>query len=136
MSGNNSVSDGGQDKSAPETTVQTVPQNLTTIQSIQTVQGVQTVVPSSIQSIQAAQAVTGQGTTLVGKSISLELNPQTSKILMKQPIGSSIAGSADSKITSTVCTTDLMNTFKLSETFNTMMDFFFSSVLFLHHKCE
>ncbi|XP_058789930.1 histone deacetylase complex subunit SAP130-like isoform X2 [Phymastichus coffea] len=100
MSGNNSVSDGGQDKSATETTVQTVPQNLTTIQSIQTVQSVQNVVPSNIQSIQTAQAVTGQTATLVGKSISLELSP---KLLMKQPIGANVAGSSDSKIAPTFC---------------------------------
>ncbi|XP_003427527.1 histone deacetylase complex subunit SAP130 isoform X2 [Nasonia vitripennis] len=96
MSANNSGGDGGQDKAQPETNVQTVPQNLTTIQSIQNV------VSSGISSIQTAQAVMGQAGTLVGKSISLELNP---KLIMKPSIPSSIGSSSESnKITTgTIC---------------------------------
>lgn len=91
MSANNSLTDGGQDKALPETTMQTVPQNLTTIQSIQTVQGM---------SIQGAQAVTGQTATLVGKSISLELN---SKLLMKPSIPANIVTSSENNKIGTVC---------------------------------
>ncbi|OXU23211.1 hypothetical protein TSAR_006748 [Trichomalopsis sarcophagae] len=96
MSANNSGGDGGQDKAQPETNVQTVPQNLTTIQSIQNV------VSSGISSIHTAQAVMGQAGTLVGKSISLELNP---KLIMKPSIPSSIGSSSESnKITTgTIC---------------------------------
>ena len=105
MSGNNTGQEGSQDKGVPETTIQTIPQNLTTIQSIQTVQSIQSVqnaVSSGIQNIQTAQTVTGQAATLVGKSISLELN---SKLLMKQSIPSSIGTSSDNSkmTTSTVC---------------------------------
>lgn len=109
MSANNSGGDGGQDKAVPETTLQTIPQNLTTIQNIQTVQSIQTiqsvqnVASSGIPSIQTTQTVMAQAGTLVGKSISLELNP---KLIMKPSIPSSIgSASENNKITTgTVCT--------------------------------
>jgi hypothetical protein len=97
MSANNNATDSGQEKVLAETTVQTVPQNLTTIQNIQAVQSIQGVQNvSNIQSIQAAQAVAGQ-TTALGKSISLELN---SKLLLKPSIPANISTSSEnSKIT-------------------------------------
>ncbi|XP_011882331.1 PREDICTED: histone deacetylase complex subunit SAP130-like isoform X2 [Vollenhovia emeryi] len=104
---------GGGDKRLPETTVQTVAQNLTTmqqsvqsVQSVPSVQSVQSVVQSSIQSIQPTQTIVGAPigapSCLVGKSVSLDMNPKLS--LMKPVIPSGTASSAEtSKITTTLC---------------------------------
>ncbi|XP_011686652.1 PREDICTED: histone deacetylase complex subunit SAP130-A isoform X2 [Wasmannia auropunctata] len=98
------VSGGGGDKRLPpETTVQTVAQNLTTMQ--QNVQSVQSVVQSSIPSIQPTPTIVGSvGTpgSLVGKSVSLDINPKLS--LMKPVVPSGATSSAEaSKITTTLC---------------------------------
>ncbi|XP_014210269.1 histone deacetylase complex subunit SAP130-like isoform X2 [Copidosoma floridanum] len=110
MSANNSSADNnsGKEKSVSEATTtvqQTVAQNLTTIQNLQTVpniqniQNVQNAVSGSMQSIQTAQTVAGQTASLVGKSISLDLN--SSKLLMKPAIASNIVTSENSKIVNT-----------------------------------
>ncbi|XP_077257851.1 uncharacterized protein LOC143894993 isoform X2 [Temnothorax americanus] len=108
------VSSGG-DKRLPETTVQTVAQNLTTmqqnVQSVQsTLQSVQSVVQSTIQSIQPTQTIVGSvgsvGTPggLVGKSVSLDMNPNPKLSLMKPVVPSGATASAEtSKITTTLC---------------------------------
>lgn len=92
----------GGDKRLPEGTVQTIAQNLTTIQ---TVQGTQNVIQGNIQTIQSTQAIignVGQSGTLVGKSVSLDLNQKLS--LAKPVIPSNIVSSTDSnKLTSTLC---------------------------------
>ncbi|KAJ8673375.1 hypothetical protein QAD02_004637 [Eretmocerus hayati] len=94
MSANTSTMESSKDKIMSETTVQTVPQNLTTIQSIQTVQSMQSTHNAVTSSIQATQ-VSAQ--SLVGKSISLDLN--SSKLLMKQSIPSNIVTSDSGKLT-------------------------------------
>lgn len=101
MSAKNNSSEGGQDKSLPKTTVQTLPQNITAIQSLPTVQSMQNVqsgASGSLQNIQTAQTITGQATVL-GKSISLELNP---KLLVKTSGSTNIGISDNSKITNAV----------------------------------
>lgn len=101
MSAKNNTPEGGQEKNLPKTTVQTIPQNLTAIQSLPTVQNIQNVqsgTSSTLQGIQTAPAVTGQA-TLVGKSISLELNP---KLLVKSSGSTSIGIADSSKIASAV----------------------------------
>ncbi|XP_033216137.1 histone deacetylase complex subunit SAP130-A [Belonocnema kinseyi] len=94
--------DGGGDKRLPEASIQTIPQNLTTIQ---TVQSAQNMIQSNIQTIQSTQGVVGavgQPGTLVGKSVSLELNPKLS--LSKPGMPSNIVSSTDSsKLTATLC---------------------------------
>lgn len=93
-----SVNSGG-DKRLLETTVQTV----TTMQNAPNVQNVQSVVQSSIQSIQPTQTIVGSvGTpSLIGKSVSLDMNPKLS--LMKPVVPSGTTSSAEtSKITTTV----------------------------------
>lgn len=100
MSAKSNTSESGQEKNLPKPTVQTLPQNLTAIQSLPTVQTVQSGTSSGLQNIQTAQAVTGQA-TLVGKSIALELN--SSKILVKASGSSNINISDNSRITN-VCT--------------------------------
>lgn len=95
------VSSGG-DKRLPETTVQTMAQNLTTMQqNVQSVQSVQSVVQSNIPSIQPTQTIVGSvGTpsSLVGKSVSLDMNPKLS--LMKPVVPSGSTSSTEtSKIT-------------------------------------
>lgn len=97
---------GGGDKRLPETTVQTVAQNLTTMQNVQSVQqNVQSVVQSGIQNIQPIQTIVGSvGTSgsLVGKSVSLDMNPKLS--LMKPVTPSGATSSVEtSKITTTLC---------------------------------
>lgn len=98
-----SVNSGG-DKRLLETNVQTVAQNLTTMQNIPSVQNVQSVVQSNIQNIQPSQTMVGSvGTpsTIVGKSVSLDMSPKLS--LMKPVVPSGTTSSADSsKITTTV----------------------------------
>ncbi|XP_025991059.1 histone deacetylase complex subunit SAP130-A isoform X2 [Solenopsis invicta] len=94
---------GSGDKRLPETTVQTVAQNLTTMQqNVQSVQSVQSVVQSSIQSIQPTQTIVGPPSSLVGKSVSLDMNPKLS--LMKPVVPSGTTSSTEtSKITTTLC---------------------------------
>lgn len=95
-----SVESGG-DKRLPETTVQSIAQNLTTIQSMQ---NVQSVVQSNIQNIQATQTIVGSvGTTtnLMGKSISMDTNPKLP--LMKPVVPSGTTSTSETnKITTTV----------------------------------
>lgn len=98
----NSVSSGS-DKRLLET-VQTMAQNLTTMQNVSNVQNVQSVVQSTIQSIQPTQTIVSSVGTpgcLVGKSVSLDLNP---KLSLMKPVGpSGTTSSAEtSKITTTV----------------------------------
>lgn len=105
MNTNLSSTDGGGDKRLPETTVQTIAQNLTTMQNIQSIQNVQSVVQSNIQSIQPTQTIVGTvgtPTSLVGKSVSLDINPKLS--LMKPVIPSGATSNAETnKITTTLC---------------------------------
>jgi len=97
------VSSGG-DKRLPETTVQTVAQNLTTMQqNVQSVQNVQSMVQSNVPNIQPTQTIVGSMTPsgLVGKSVSLDMNPKLS--LMKPVVPSGATPSTEtSKITTTV----------------------------------
>lgn len=99
------VSSGG-DKRLPETTVQTVAQNLTTMQqNVQSVPNVQSVVQSSIQSIQPTQTIVGSvGTpgSLVGKSVSLDINPKLSLMKPVVPPSGTTSSVETSKITTTV----------------------------------
>ncbi|XP_014598513.1 PREDICTED: histone deacetylase complex subunit SAP130 [Polistes canadensis] len=105
MNTNLSSTDGGGDKRLPENTVQTLAQNLTTMQNIQSIQNVQSVVQSNIQSIQPMQTIVGTvgtPTSLVGKSVSLDINPKLS--LMKPVIPSGATSNAETnKITTTLC---------------------------------
>ncbi|XP_018352917.1 PREDICTED: histone deacetylase complex subunit SAP130-A isoform X3 [Trachymyrmex septentrionalis] len=98
------VSSGG-DKRLPETTVQTVAQNLTTMQqNVQSVQNVQSMVQSNVPNIQPTQTIVGSMTPsgLVGKSVSLDMNPKLS--LMKPVVPSGATPSTEtSKITTTLC---------------------------------
>ncbi|XP_015604837.1 histone deacetylase complex subunit SAP130-A isoform X2 [Cephus cinctus] len=97
--------DGNGEKRPPKSVVQTVAQNLTTIQNIQTVQTVQNVAQSSVQNIQPTQTVVGSvgtPTGLVGKSVSLELNSKLS--LMKSLAQPGTTPSTEtSKMTTTLC---------------------------------
>lgn len=93
----------GSDKRLLETNVQTVAQNLTTMQNVPNVQSVQSVVQSSIQNIQPTQTIVGSvGTpSLVGKSVSLDMNPKLS--LMKPVVPSGTTSSIEtSKITTVI----------------------------------
>ncbi|XP_029161922.1 histone deacetylase complex subunit SAP130-A isoform X2 [Nylanderia fulva] len=100
-----STASGGGDKRLPETTVQTVAQNLTTMQNVQSVQpNVQSVVQSGIQNIQPIQTIVGSvGTpgTLVGKSVSLDMNPKLS--LMKPVTPSGAPSSVETNKITTLC---------------------------------
>nr|XP_033331640.1 histone deacetylase complex subunit SAP130 isoform X2 [Megalopta genalis] len=97
----NSVESGG-DKRLPETSMQNVAQNLTTMQSVQ---NVQSVVQSNIQNIQSTQTIVGSiGTPSnhVGKSISMDTNPKLP--LMKPMVPSGTSSTPESnKITTTLC---------------------------------
>ncbi|XP_053996418.1 histone deacetylase complex subunit SAP130 [Hylaeus anthracinus] len=94
--------EGGGDKRVPETTVQSIAQNLTTIQSIQ---NVQSVVQSNIQNIQSTQTIVGSvgtPTNLIGKSISMDTNPKLP--LMKPVVPSGTTSTSETnKITTTLC---------------------------------
>lgn len=94
--------DSAGDKRLPETTVQSIAQNLTTMQSMQ---NVQSVVQSNVQSIQPTQSIVGSiGTpaSLIGKSVSLDVNPRLS--LMKPVVPSGTTSIAETnKITTTLC---------------------------------
>ncbi|XP_076238834.1 uncharacterized protein LOC143181963 [Calliopsis andreniformis] len=94
--------DSSGDKRLPETTVQSIAQNLTTLQSMQ---NVQSVVQSNIQSIQSGQTIVGSvGTSanLVGKSMSMDTNPKLP--LMKPVVPSGTTSTSETnKITTTLC---------------------------------
>ncbi|KAG5317961.1 SP130 deacetylase, partial [Acromyrmex heyeri] len=97
------VSSGG-DKHLPETTVQTVAQNLTTMQqNVQNVQNMQSMVQSNIPSIQPTQTIVGSMTPsgLVGKSVSLDMNPKLS--LMKPVVPSGATSSTETSKITTLC---------------------------------
>ncbi|CAD1475098.1 unnamed protein product, partial [Heterotrigona itama] len=96
-----SVESGG-DKHLPETTVQSIAQNLTTMQSIQ---NVQSVVQSNIQSIQSTQTIVGSvgtPTNLIGKTMSMDTN---SKLPVMKPVvpSGTTSTSETNKITTTIC---------------------------------
>jgi len=106
---------GNTDKRVSETTVQTVAQNLTTIQStqcvqnvqsVQNVQNIQSVVQSNVQNIQPTPiqpTIVGTVVTsnsLMGKSVSLDMNPKLS--LMKPVVASATSSTETSKIATTV----------------------------------
>lgn len=96
----NSVESSG-DKHLPETTVQSIAQNLTTMQSIQ---NAQSVVQSNIQNIQSTQTIVGSvgtSTNLVGKSMSMDTN---SKLPVMKPVvpSGTTSTSETNKITTTV----------------------------------
>lgn len=94
----------GNDKRLLETTVQTVAQNLTTMQNVSNVQNVQSVVQSNIQSIQPTQTIVGSvGTSscLMGKSVSLDMNPKLSLIKPVVPSGTT-SSTETSKITTVI----------------------------------
>ncbi|XP_012275254.1 histone deacetylase complex subunit SAP130 isoform X2 [Orussus abietinus] len=93
------------EKYVPEINVQSVMESSTTIQGIQSMPAVHNVSQAVTKTIQSAQTIIGQiGTPagLVGKSVSLELNPKLS--LMKPLIPSGMTTSVEtSKITTTLC---------------------------------
>ena len=94
--------DSGGDKRLPEATVQSIAQNLTSLQSMQ---NVQSVVQSNIQSIQSTQTIVGSvgtATNLIGKSISMDTNPKLP--LMKPVVPSGATSTSETnKITTTLC---------------------------------
>ncbi|XP_015436191.1 PREDICTED: histone deacetylase complex subunit SAP130 isoform X2 [Dufourea novaeangliae] len=95
-----SVESGGE-KRVPETTVQNVAQNLTTIQSVQSVQSV---VQSNIQNIQSTQTIVGSigtPTNHVGKSISMDTNPKLP--LMKPVVPSGTTSTSETNKITTLC---------------------------------
>lgn len=96
-----SVESGG-DKHLPETTVQSIAQNLTTMQSIQ---NVQSVVQSNIQNIQSTQTIVGSvggtSTSLIGKSMSMDTNSKLPVMKPVVPCGTT-STSETNKITTTV----------------------------------
>ena len=82
-------SDAKDEKPLPQLTLQTVPQNLTTIQAVQSsnTQNIQNVVTSNLQNIQ-----TIPGSAIVGK-----------QLILKSPISPNIVSSVDNnKITNAV----------------------------------
>lgn len=93
--------DSGGDKHLSETTVQSIVQNLTTMQNMQ---NAQSVVHSNIQSIQSTQTIVGSvgtSTNLVGKSMSMDTNPKLP--LMKPVVPSGTTSTSETnKITTTV----------------------------------
>ncbi|XP_033356488.1 histone deacetylase complex subunit SAP130-A-like isoform X2 [Bombus vosnesenskii] len=97
-----SVESGG-DKHLPETTVQSIAQNLTTMQSIQ---NVQSVVQSNIQNIQSTQTIVGSvggtSTSLIGKSMSMDTNSKLPVMKPVVPCGTT-STSETNKITTTIC---------------------------------
>ncbi|XP_012150856.2 uncharacterized protein LOC100882641 isoform X2 [Megachile rotundata] len=94
--------DSGGDKHTSETTVQSIVQNLTTMQNMQ---NAQSVVQSNIQSIQSTQTIVGSvgtSTSLVGKSMSMDTN---SKLPLMKPVvpSGTTSTSETNKITTTIC---------------------------------
>lgn len=131
----------GSDKRLPETTVQTVAQNLTTMQNVQNVQNVQSVVQSSTQNIQPIQTIVGPVGTpgnLVGKSVSLDINPKLSLMKPVTPSGA-ISSVETSKITTTVILVYqiyIINISYLSQIFFILHDRIYFDLLILHYKCK
>ncbi|XP_057337772.1 mucin-2 [Microplitis mediator] len=76
--------EGSGEKRLPETSGQSVPHNLTTIQNVQGLQTVQNIVQSTVPTIQSTQNVVNTSAAIVGKSISLDLNQKLS--LMKSVV--------------------------------------------------
>ncbi|XP_017791180.1 PREDICTED: histone deacetylase complex subunit SAP130-A [Habropoda laboriosa] len=97
-----STGDSGGDKRLPETAVQNIAQNLTTMQNMQ---NVQSVVQSNMQNIQSTQTIVGSvgtSTSLVGKSMSMDTNPKLP--LMKPVVPSGTTSTSETnKITTTIC---------------------------------
>lgn len=91
--------DSGGDKRVPETTVQSIVQNLTTISSMQ---NVQSIVQSNIQSTQPIVGSVGTPTSLVGKSMSMDTNPKLPVMKPVVPSGTT-STSETNKITTTIC---------------------------------
>ncbi|KAK0091527.1 hypothetical protein PV326_003076 [Microctonus aethiopoides] len=102
MNTNINTLDSTGEKRIAETSVQNISHNLTTIQSIQ---GIQNIVQSNAQTIQSPQSIVSTiapTSTIVGKSISLDLNPKLS--LMKSVVQTGPASTVDAnKITTTLC---------------------------------
>lgn len=102
MNTNINALDSTGEKRIAETSVQNISHNLTTIQSIQ---GIQNIVQSNAQTIQSPQSIVSTiapTSTIVGKSISLDLNPKLS--LMKSVVQTGPASTVDAnKITTTLC---------------------------------
>ncbi|XP_063991632.1 histone deacetylase complex subunit SAP130-A isoform X2 [Diachasmimorpha longicaudata] len=90
------------DKRQPEPS-QVPPHSLATIQNVHRIQTIQNIVQSNVQTIQPTQSVVSTvASAIVGKSISLDLNPKLS--LMKSVVQSGAAVSGESnKITTTLC---------------------------------
>ncbi|XP_015109308.1 histone deacetylase complex subunit SAP130-A isoform X2 [Diachasma alloeum] len=90
------------DKRQPEAS-QGPPHSLATIQNVHRIQTIQNIVQSNVQTIQPTQSVVSTvASAIVGKSISLDLNPKLS--LMKSVVQSGAAVSGEtSKITTTLC---------------------------------
>ncbi|XP_043271658.1 histone deacetylase complex subunit SAP130 isoform X2 [Venturia canescens] len=105
MNTNVNSMDGDGEKRMPETSISMPAHSLTTIQNLQNVQNVQNIVQTNIQTIQPVQSVIGSVSTtnpLVGKSVSVDLNPKLS--LMKPIVQSGITSSTEAnKITTTLC---------------------------------
>lgn len=116
----NSVESGG-DKRISETTVQSVAQNLTTMQSTQ---NVQSVVQSNIQNIQSTQTIVGSiGTPSnhIGKSIPMDTNPKLP--LMKPVVPSGTTSTLENnKITTTVKEQQCMNLY-LDKSYQIIIDY-------------
>lgn len=101
MNTNVNCMEGGGEKRLSETSGSGPTHGLATIQSMQ---GVQNIVQSSVQTIQPAQSVIGTiagPSTLVGKSVSVDINP---KLSLMKPIGQAgaLSSTDTSKITTTV----------------------------------
>lgn len=102
MNPNINLTEPSGDKRLPEPSLQNVSHNLTNIQNIQ---GLQNIVQSNVQTIQSTQNVVGtiaSSSAIVGKSISLDLNPKLSLMKSVVQTGAAVTGDA-SKITTTLC---------------------------------
>ncbi|XP_046736475.1 mucin-5AC isoform X1 [Diprion similis] len=72
-----------------------------TLQNITAIQNTQNIAPSSVPSIQPQQTIVGTSSALLGKSVSLDLNPKLS--LMKPLSQPGNVSTEQSKITATLC---------------------------------
>ncbi|XP_012257247.1 histone deacetylase complex subunit SAP130 isoform X2 [Athalia rosae] len=90
----NPLDGGGVEKHPPEVSQ--------TLQTITAIQNVQTIVQSNASNIQSQQTIVGTSTGLIGKSVSLDLNP---KLSLMKPIGQAgnISSTEAAKITTTLC---------------------------------
>lgn len=109
MNTSSSNSEGAGDKRQPDTT-QSAGHTLTTLQNVHRIQTIQNIVQGNVQTIQPSQSVVSTvASAIVGKSISLDLNPKLS--LMKSVVQT---GASDaSKITTTVSIIHFPFEFKL-----------------------